>query len=75
MTAAVEVEDLAKHYGGVRAVDGITFSVAEGEVFGFSATTARARRRRSAILTGRARPTAGARDGRRDSTWSPSATR
>jgi ABC-2 type transport system ATP-binding protein len=30
----VEVTDLQKHYGAVRAVDGITFSVAEGEVFG-----------------------------------------
>ncbi|HEV8229690.1 MAG TPA: ABC transporter ATP-binding protein, partial [Candidatus Limnocylindria bacterium] len=34
MAAAVEVTDLKKHYGAVRAVDGITFTVAEGEVFG-----------------------------------------
>jgi ABC-2 type transport system ATP-binding protein len=31
---AIQVEDLVKSYGGVRAVDGIRFSVAEGEIFG-----------------------------------------
>lgn len=30
----IEVEDLAKHYGEVRAVDGVSFSVEEGEIFG-----------------------------------------
>ena len=33
MTAAIEVCDLVKTYGENRAVDGISFSVEEGEVF------------------------------------------
>ena len=36
MTALIEVKDLVKVYNGsIRAVDKITFEVAEGEVFGF----------------------------------------
>lgn len=31
----IEVVDLAKHYGKLHAVDGVTFSVEEGEIFGF----------------------------------------
>jgi ABC-2 type transport system ATP-binding protein len=34
MAAIIEVSDLAKSYGQVRAVDGVTFDVAEGEIFG-----------------------------------------
>jgi len=30
----IEVEGLAKHYGEVKAVDGVSFSVEEGEIFG-----------------------------------------
>lgn len=33
--AVIAVQDLRKAYGPVQAVDGISFSVAEGEVFGF----------------------------------------
>jgi ABC-2 type transport system ATP-binding protein len=33
--AAIEVDELAKRYGDVEAVRGISFSVAEGEIFGF----------------------------------------
>ena len=32
--AAIEVRDLRKHYGGLRAVDGVTFEVHPGEVYG-----------------------------------------
>ena len=32
--SAIEVNNLVKEFGGVRAVDGATFSVNEGEVFG-----------------------------------------
>ncbi len=35
MPAIVEVENLSKRFGRVRALNGISFSVAEGEVFGF----------------------------------------
>ena len=32
---AVEVSGLAKHFGGAKALDGISFSVTPGEIFGF----------------------------------------
>jgi len=32
--ASIEVADLRKHYGSLRAVDGVSFEVAEGEVYG-----------------------------------------
>ena len=32
---AIEVENLKKYYGKTHAVDGVSFSVSEGEVFGF----------------------------------------
>ena len=34
VVAVVEVEDLRKSYGAVRAVDGVSFRVDEGEIFG-----------------------------------------
>ncbi len=34
MTVAVRVEQLRKRYGHLRAVDGVSFEVAEGEIFG-----------------------------------------
>ncbi len=34
MTIAIEVQDLRKSYGPVRAVDGVSFSVGMGEIFG-----------------------------------------
>ncbi len=35
MTVAVTVDHLVKHFGSVKAVDGVTFSVEQGEIFGF----------------------------------------
>lgn len=32
---AIEIKNLIKHFGKVRAVDGISFEVSEGEIFGF----------------------------------------
>ncbi|MDH2428399.1 ABC transporter ATP-binding protein [Sphaerisporangium sp. TRM90804] len=32
--AVIEVRDLSKRYGGVQVVDGVSFSVEEGEIFG-----------------------------------------
>ncbi len=34
MIAALQLEDLAVHFGGVQAVDGVTFSIAPGELVG-----------------------------------------
>lgn len=34
MAQSVQVRDLRKHYGSTRAVDGATFSIEEGEIFG-----------------------------------------
>jgi ABC-2 type transport system ATP-binding protein len=33
--SVIEVEDLRKHYGDVKAVEGISFEVQRGEIFGF----------------------------------------
>jgi ABC-2 type transport system ATP-binding protein len=30
----IDVDDLVKHYGQVKAVDGVSFGVEEGEIFG-----------------------------------------
>ena len=35
MRATIKVKDLVKHYGDVKAVDGISFEVQQGEIFGF----------------------------------------
>jgi ABC-2 type transport system ATP-binding protein len=57
--AAVEVQELHKHYGAVRAVDGISFSVDEGQVFGLLGHNGAGKTTTIRMLTGRARPTAG----------------
>jgi ABC-2 type transport system ATP-binding protein len=59
VTAAVDVRALEKRYGDVRAVDGITFSVAEGEVFGLLGHNGAGKTTTIRMLTGRARPTSG----------------
>jgi ABC-2 type transport system ATP-binding protein len=59
MAVAVEVTGLAKRYGDVHAVDGISFSVAEGEVFGLLGHNGAGKTTTIRMLTGRARPTSG----------------
>jgi len=59
MPSAVDVRDLHKHYGAVHAVDGISFSVAEGEVFGLLGHNGAGKTTTIRMLTGRARPTSG----------------
>ncbi len=59
MATAVEVVGLEKHYGDVRAVDGISFSVGEGEVFGLLGHNGAGKTTTIRVLTGRARPTKG----------------
>jgi ABC-2 type transport system ATP-binding protein len=55
----IEAEDLQKRYRHVRAVDGISFTVAPGEIFGFLGHNGAGKTTTIRILTGRARPTAG----------------
>jgi ABC-2 type transport system ATP-binding protein len=55
----VEVRDLGKHYGSVRAVDGISFAVEAGEVFGLLGHNGAGKTTTIRVLTGRTRPTHG----------------
>ncbi|HEY3582894.1 MAG TPA: ATP-binding cassette domain-containing protein, partial [Casimicrobiaceae bacterium] len=34
MTAVLAVRELRKHYGAIRAVDGVSFDVGQGEIVG-----------------------------------------
>jgi branched-chain amino acid transport system ATP-binding protein len=34
MTAVLEVSDIKKSFGGIKAVDGVSFDVQEGEILG-----------------------------------------
>lgn len=55
----VKVVDLAKHYGKVKAVDGISFAVGAGEVFGLLGHNGAGKTTTIRMLTSRARPTSG----------------
>jgi ABC-2 type transport system ATP-binding protein len=57
--ATIEVEHLSHHYGGVHAVDDISFSVSEGEVFGLLGHNGAGKTTTIRMLTGRTRPTSG----------------
>lgn len=57
---AIEVSDLAKRFGDVAAVDSITFDVHQGELFGFLGLNGAGKTTTINILTGLARPDAGA---------------
>jgi ABC-2 type transport system ATP-binding protein len=65
MSAIIQVENLTKIFPGVkgqppqRAVDGISFSVEEGEVFGFLGPNGAGKTTTIRMLTGLARPTSG----------------
>ena len=39
MTELVRIDNLVKHFGPIKAVDGVSFSVERGEVLGFWART------------------------------------
>jgi ABC-2 type transport system ATP-binding protein len=58
-TPAVEVATLEKHYGAVRAVDGLTFSIAVGEVFGLLGPNGAGKTTTVEILEGYRRADAG----------------
>src|SRR5215210_257031 len=56
---AVAADDLSKHYGAVRALDGVSLEVAPGEIFGLLGPNGAGKSTIIRILTGRARPTGG----------------
>jgi ABC-2 type transport system ATP-binding protein len=56
---AIEVTDLRKHYGKLHAVDGISFSVEEGEIFGFLGPNGAGKSTTIRILMGFNKPTSG----------------
>ncbi len=59
MTAILEVENLAKHYGDFAAVDDISFTVEEGEVFGLLGPNGAGKTTTISMLTGIIEPTSG----------------
>jgi ABC-2 type transport system ATP-binding protein len=59
MATSIEVEELRKRYGGVAAVDGVTFAVAEREVFGIVGPNGAGKTTTVEILEGLRRPDAG----------------
>jgi ABC-2 type transport system ATP-binding protein len=58
-TPAVEVHDLAKRYGDLAAVDGIDFSVAQGEIFAFLGPNGAGKSTTIKMLCTLAHPTSG----------------
>lgn len=58
-TNAVEVRDLAKVYGKLRAVDGITFDVEAGEMFGFLGPNGAGKTTTISMLCTLVKPTSG----------------
>ncbi len=59
MASAIEVHGVAKHYGAVKAVDGIDFSVAAGQVFAFLGPNGAGKTTTVEILEGLRNRTAG----------------
>jgi len=54
-----EVTNLVKHYGNVKAVDGISFTVEPGEVFGFLGPNGAGKTTTIKVCTGLLKPTSG----------------
>jgi len=59
MAHAVEIRDLAKLFGAFHAVDGITFDVEEGEIFGFLGANGAGKSTTIRMLCGLLTPTSG----------------
>lgn len=55
----IQIENLEKHYGSVRALDGLTLTVESGVVFGFLGPNGAGKSTTMRLLTGLAKPTAG----------------
>jgi ABC-2 type transport system ATP-binding protein len=56
---AIEVRDLARNFNGLRALDGISFVVSPGEIFGFLGPNGAGKTTTIRILTGQLRPSSG----------------
>ena len=59
MHSVLEVRDLVKQYPGVRAVDGVSFSIAEGQCFGLLGPNGAGKTTTVEIMEGVTKPTAG----------------
>ncbi len=59
MNAIIRTADLARHFGSVRAVDGISFEVPPGIVFGFLGSNGSGKTTTIRLLLGLLEPTAG----------------
>lgn len=59
MSESIYVENLSKHFDRVQAVDGISFGVKKGELFGFLGPNGAGKTTTINMLTGLARPDAG----------------
>ncbi|MGB7538531.1 MAG: ABC transporter ATP-binding protein [Anaerolineales bacterium] len=58
--SAIEVQDLKKTYGATRAVDGVSFSVGQGEIFGMLGPNGAGKTTTTEILEGLRPPDSGA---------------
>ena len=56
---AIEVKNLHRYYNGVKAVQGISFDVNDGEIFGFLGPNGAGKSTTIKVLTGQLRPTSG----------------
>jgi ABC-2 type transport system ATP-binding protein len=57
--AVIETRDLAKHYGEIKAVDGVTLDIAEGEVFGLLGPNGAGKTTTLSMLVTLTKPTSG----------------
>ena len=59
MAALLEIEDCAKHYGAIRAVDGVSLAIAPGEIVGVIGPNGSGKTTLFNTILGQIRPTAG----------------
>ena len=59
MRAVLEVRGLSKHFGGIRAVDGVSFDVHEGEILGLIGPNGSGKSTLFNCILGQLRPSAG----------------
>ncbi|MCW4042630.1 MAG: ATP-binding cassette domain-containing protein, partial [Candidatus Bathyarchaeota archaeon] len=59
MVVAISVSSLSKNFGAIRAVDGISFEVKRGELFGFLGPNGAGKTTTQRMLTGILKPNGG----------------